>query len=154
MGLHVVLDAVPREGQAVPLGGQHLDELPAAGDQRGQILLRGVGERPRLGPDVRRKPRQHVRIQGVGLGEAPDRFGKVADLPRIDDGDRQPRQRERRRDIGFIAAGRLEDDQRRRQRLHLRDERTQPGFIVGKPRAVVAGDVATSRCAFATSRPT
>ena len=43
VGLHVALDAVPRQRQAVPLRGQHLDELPAAGHQRGQILLRGVG---------------------------------------------------------------------------------------------------------------
>ena len=119
--------------QPVPFRGQHLDELPAAGDQRGQLLLRGIRERPRLGTDVGGKPRQDVGIQGVGLREAPDRFGKVADLARIDDGDRQAGQRHRRRDIRLIAAGRLQDDQRGGQRPEVRDQRTQPGLIVREP---------------------
>jgi hypothetical protein len=41
--LHVVFDAPPCHGQTIPLRREHLDELPAAGDQRGQFLLRRVG---------------------------------------------------------------------------------------------------------------
>jgi hypothetical protein len=84
--------------------------------------------------DARGKQRQHGGIEGVRLGQAPDRLGKVAHLPRIDHGDRHARERERGHDVGFIAAGRFEHHQRRGELLDMRDQGLAPGLVVRKPR--------------------
>ncbi len=93
--------------------------------------------------------------QASVLARRPDRLREIAHLARIDDGDRQAGQRDRRRDIRFIPAGRLQHDQRRAPAA----AGARPAHSARPHRArtappPVAGEVARSRCVLATSRPT
>ncbi len=57
-------------------------------------------------------------IDRVGLGEAAERLGELADLARIDDRHRQAGLGQGHRDVSLIAAARLQDDENRHQQTH------------------------------------
>ena len=81
--------------EALPLGGQHLDELPSTGQQGRQFLRLRVGQRTRGRVDHLGEARQDLRIEHVGLGQLAHCPGEVAHLAGIDHRHRQPRRRQR-----------------------------------------------------------
>jgi hypothetical protein len=77
VGVEVALQAwIPSLAAAVALGADHLDDLAPAGDQLGQPLRLGVGQRPGLRPDAFGEQRDRLGVEGVGLGEAPRAPGR------------------------------------------------------------------------------
>lgn len=60
--------------------------------------------RPRLRPNALGKQRDHLGVQGVGLGEATERPGAIPDLTRVDDRERQLGAAQRRGDGDLEAA--------------------------------------------------
>jgi hypothetical protein len=85
----------------------------------------------RLGPDLLGEASDDLGVESIGLGQAPGGSGEVADLPRIDHGERQRRRRDRRRDRHFVPAGCLDHDHGRRQRPQPVDQRCQ-AFAVAR----------------------
>jgi hypothetical protein len=73
----------------VGLHADHLDELPTTGDQLGQGLRLGLGDRPRFGADAFGGRGDDFGVERVGLGQPPGSAGEVADLAGIDHGQRQ-----------------------------------------------------------------
>ena len=59
----------PREAQAIPLGREHLEDLPPPGQDRLQGLGRLTGQGPRLGAHALGKEREQRRVDAIGLGE-------------------------------------------------------------------------------------
>ena len=79
-------------GAAVPIafGSKHFDHLPATCDQCHQFTTLRVGQRPIIRLDQFGEVRQDACIDRIGLRQPASRAHKVADLARIDHGDRQP----------------------------------------------------------------
>ena len=125
MLLHARADGPAGRVQAIPLSREHVDQLPPTGDQRDELLLCVVRQRPHIGADALRKEHQYGGIDRVRLGQASDRLRKGAHLPRIDDGDRHLRHGERRDYRGFVPAGGFRHDEGRRQRDQASHERRQ-----------------------------
>ena len=117
--------------QPVGLHADHLDHLAAAGDQLGERLAVGIGERAGFGTDALGEERDGVGIQRIGLGEPPGRAGEVTDLARIDHGQRQACAGERGGDGEFEAAGGFQHDERRCARPQLGDKPLQ-AFAVAR----------------------
>ena len=89
MLLEIAPHRAPSEEQAVLLGRQHLDQLPASGEQLLQGGDRVVRQRPGLGSDPLGEAGEHLGIERIGLGQLPSGFGEVAHLAGIGDDDRQ-----------------------------------------------------------------
>ena len=68
----------------------HLQQLVAPLTQRSQCLRFGIGQRMQLGLQVTSEFGNQPRIDRVGLGPFPTRFGIVPDLSRVDYYYRQP----------------------------------------------------------------
>lgn len=71
---------------AVCLGSAQVDELPPSGNELAQfgLFFMDFRDRPRL--DLLSKPRDHRRIDAVGLCQNAQGFGEVTHLTRINDG--------------------------------------------------------------------
>jgi hypothetical protein len=122
----------PRRPQAILFRRPHCDHLPAALDEC----------RQRLGLLVRQRARgrgrmhglaemgQRLRIEPIGLGQAPGGAGEVADLTRIDHGDRQADDSQLRHQCGLVAPGGLDHN-------HLRLECLQPPHDFGDPSRII-----------------
>ena len=95
--LHLTMGA----GQTILLGGEHRDPLPTALEECRQRLGLLVFPRPRLGLDAVTQARPHHGIQGIGLGQDPQGFSKVARLARIDHGRGELRLDQPSRDLGL-----------------------------------------------------
>jgi hypothetical protein len=108
----------------------HLQQLAAAGQQRLERAGRGVGQRLRLRADALGEQRQGGG-DPVGLGQQAEGLGEVAGLAGVDDGDRQAGGGQRRGGGVLVAAGGLQDHQRRPQGR-------QPGDAVGQALRVVS----------------
>ena len=76
--------------EPVLLCREHLDELPAACQNRRQRLRLLIGQGPRLRSHDRSEVRQRVGVQHIGLGQLLRRLRKVPHLPGIDHHDRYP----------------------------------------------------------------
>jgi hypothetical protein len=119
------------DAQALTLRAQHGDELATAQQLGLQATLLGIGERFDEAREILAcgqqlgEPGQDAGVDGVGLGEQAEGFGKVAGLARVDDGHRQAGGLQRRGDGGFVATGGLQHDQRYR----LRDESLHEAFV-------------------------
>lgn len=81
---------------APALGADHVDDLPAAGDEIGEQAGRLVGQRPRLGPGGGGEVGDDGGIDGVRFGAPARCLGECAHLGRVDDDERQPRGGQRR----------------------------------------------------------
>lgn len=92
-------------GQAIALGRVQFEDLPTACEQIDQRRRQGVGQRTQRGIDAGAEACQHGCVDRIGLGEYADGAGEVADLPGIDDDDRQAR-RGQRRDNGALVDNR------------------------------------------------
>ena len=126
----VPLDGPAGEAEAILLGGEHLEQLPPAGEQGVEELGGLVRQGPHRGPDALTKQREGERVDGVGLGEASHGLREVADLAWIDDHDRQAELGESGDRGRLEATGRFQDDQGG-------VECPQPGQQLSKPRIVV-----------------
>ena len=91
--------------------GLHADHLAAAGDQFGQALAVGIGERAWFGTNAFGKQGNDLGIQRVGLGEAAGSAGKVPDLAWVDDGEWQSGAGESGSDADLKAAGGFQHNQ-------------------------------------------
>ena len=78
-------------------------------------------------------------VERIGLGEAAHGPGKVADLARVDDAERQPGAGEGCRDGGFEAARCLEDNESDGQIVEGVDEAIQPFCVSGTQKASPIG---------------
>jgi hypothetical protein len=67
--LEIAADRSAGQGQAVLLSGEHLDELPASGEERLEGGERVVGQRAGLWPHALGEEGEHLGIEGIGLGE-------------------------------------------------------------------------------------
>lgn len=154
-GFQVTFHArVPREGQAVSLRRQHLQELTAASHQRFQLLEVRALEHTDLGFDHLRELRDYPRIDAVGLGQNAQCPGKVTHLPGIDDHHRQAGRRQRRHhallipplaSITTVPSSRLPSHALKAM---------SPASSRGNCRAVSSGNKYTSSTALDTSIPT
>ena len=133
---------------------EHLEQLPAAGQEGIQGLHRRVGQGPGLRPDPLGEEGEDLRIQPVGLGQLARGPGEVPDLARISHHDGQARGGHRRHRRGLEAAGRFQHDQRRGQGRSRATSALMPTSSLGALQRSPAGRTATSRAALATSMPT
>ena len=107
---------------AVALGGEHLEQLAPARHQRPQAARRLVGQGPHGRPHRLGEAGDRLRVQAVGLRQPTYGAGEGAHLARVDDRDRQAGRGQGRREADLHAAGRLEHDQRRRERGQAADQ--------------------------------
>ena len=89
-----------------------------------------LGDPAQLRLDAFGEQRQHLRVDGIGLGEAAERAGEVADLAWIDDDDGHVGGNEAGGDDAFEAAGGLEDDALEVEMAQALDESVDAGLIV------------------------
>jgi hypothetical protein len=123
--------ALGRPAPAIALGDHHLDDLAAACHQLAERLRLRVGNRPGGRADRLGKMSDCRGIDPVGLGQLAGGAGEIADLARIDHGQRQVSRGHRAGDDGFVAAGGLHCDQVRRQCLQPAHELRQ-AFAVAR----------------------
>jgi hypothetical protein len=87
-----LFDALDRDAPLpIALGDDHLDDLPAPGDEIGEQPGRFVGERKQVGLGRLDEAGDHRRIDRVGLGALAQRLGEMAHLRGVDDHQRQLR---------------------------------------------------------------
>ena len=111
---------------AVAFHADHLDQLPAPGDQFGQNLRLDLGNGARFGADAFGKQGDDLGIERVGLRQAPGSAGEIADLAGIEHGQRQASRGHGRGDGQLKAASGLQHDQRRCQSAQLDCELVDP----------------------------
>ncbi len=116
----------PRRPQAILLRGPHRHHLPSPLDERHQRLGRLLRQRARGGTHGLAEIRHCLRIQPIGLRQAPGGAGKVASVTRIDHGDRQAGTPQLRHERRVVAPGGLDHD-------HVRVEGPQPPNDFGDP---------------------
>ena len=128
-------DAAPHRGhgvlESIALGDQHLQHLTPTGQQRVEGLGRVIGQRARGRAHALGEERQDVGVDPIGLGELAGGPGKVAHLARGGDHHRQLGRRERGHRRALVAAGSLENDERRRVAAHALAERVDARYIIG-----------------------
>jgi hypothetical protein len=151
----ILADGAAGQREPVPLGGQHVHELPPSGDQRLQIGLEVIGQRSRRRLDPRAKGGEDRRIDRIGLFQEAERLGKIADLSGIDNRDGEIGRRQGTRRADFIAAGRSRTMMVGCNARTCSTSAVQPAssFAVCH-RAVGLVDQATSKVALETSMPT
>ena len=108
--------------EPVGLHADHFHHLAAARDQFGQALTVGVGERAWSGTNAFGEQGDDLSIEGVGLGEPSGGAGKIADLTRIDDREREAGAGQSGGHGDLEPAGGFEHDQRRSQGKQIGDE--------------------------------
>ena len=124
---------------ALALAADHLDQLPAPGDELAELPCGRVRQQPRLRPDRLGEAGDGLGIEAVGLGEPAGRTGEVADLARVDDGQRQPRRGQSGGDGGLEAARRLQHDQAWCGLRQALDERREPRPVAAERKALALG---------------
>jgi hypothetical protein len=117
--------------QAIGLGGDHVDDLPAAGNMRFKAAERGVRDWTWLGPNAITEKGQDLGVNGVSFRQSADGSREIANVARIDDGDTETGAGQRGRDSKLEAASRFEDYRRLREGLELFEERFDPFVVVG-----------------------
>ena len=117
-----------RVQQTALFGPEHVEQLAAPRHQRGERLggRIGQGHAPAAAPR-RRTPRAAAHRGRRSWRERLTRLGIRAHLARIDHGDAQAGAGTRGRRRGFVAARRLEHDERRGQRREARHEAVEGG---------------------------
>ena len=114
-------DRGPGVLQSIALGGHHVQQLTAARHQGLELLQGRIRHRPRRGMYSFRKEREELRIETIGFGELPRRFGEVADLARVRHHHREAGDSQGGDERGFVSTRGFEDDERRRQGTHAVD---------------------------------
>jgi hypothetical protein len=109
--------AVGGLGLPLAFGGQHLDQLPSARHAGRELLERRVGVGAQRGPHPVGEEGEEAGVDRVGLRQAAERFGEVPHLAGIHDDDREAGRGEGPGHRHFVAAGRLQHDGRRAQRV-------------------------------------
>ena len=104
--------------QAIPLGGDHVEELTAARDEGLELLQHRIRQGTRIWVYPFGKEGDELGIKAVRLAELPGGLREVAYLTRIRDDDRERDGDQRRDERGFVSAGRFDHDERRRQSPH------------------------------------
>ena len=99
--------AVGQLSPTIVLGPDHLDELPAPGNQFAQGLRLGARQRARVGPHGLAKAGDDLGIEPVGLDPPAGGAREISDLARVDDDQRQVCCGQRGRHHRLVTAGRL-----------------------------------------------
>src|ERR1700712_2658109 len=100
---------------AITFGRDHINQLPAPGDEFGQGTSLLVGYPPCLWLHTLCEQREDPGIQCIGLRELTSSTGKVSDLTWVDDDDRKVGCRKDGGELDLVATRRLEDDQGKRK---------------------------------------
>ena len=108
--------------EPVLLSHQHVDDLTAPGNQAGKGLLPGLDRRQRGWPHGDAEPGDDPGIQGVGLCQLAGGTGKIADLPWIDECDRQRGDLQGDDERRLVPSDRFENDQSRWIGLQIFDQ--------------------------------
>ena len=107
----IALHRAAGEAEAILLGGEHVDDLPTAGEQAFEQLGRFIRQGAGRGPHPLCEVGEHAGIERVGLRQLPHGLGEVAHLPRVHDGDGEPVLGERDRREHLETAGGFHDDE-------------------------------------------
>ena len=121
---------------AVLFGGEHVEELAAAGDEAGEFARGVIGERTDRWTNRVGEVGEDTGIEAIGLGELTGGAREVADLAWIDDGAGETGGGEFTGERGLQTTGGLEDDEGRLQREQVGDQSGDPGGVVGKRQLV------------------
>jgi hypothetical protein len=78
-------------------------------------------------------------VDPVGLGQAADGAGEIAGLPRVDDGDGQTGDLQRRGQRHLVAAGRLPDEESGLERGQPADEGGDALGVIGVGEGTAVG---------------
>jgi hypothetical protein len=113
----------------VLLHHQHLQQLPPASHERGELLDGCVRQDRGLELGGFAEAGQQVGVQLIGLGQQPQRFGKLPHSTWIDQGHRDPAGRQLAHQGPFQSASGLDHHQGRLQR-HQAFERGGNAFCV------------------------
>ena len=108
------------------LGRAVVDQLAAPATENLEILRGGAGLGAQLGAHLGGEPGQDLRVQPVGLGQAPEGAGEVAGLARIDADDRQAGRGQGGDHDALVAAAGFQHDAGRPPRLELLLQAPQP----------------------------
>lgn len=112
--LHVLANEPGRCGcLSIHFGGSQRNQLSAARDQFIEFVLFFMGLRHRSRSHHLAEMRDDACVDFVGLGENAECFGKVSDLPRIDDGDEVTGIDEFQDDAFLVATGCFQHDEAR-----------------------------------------
>jgi hypothetical protein len=127
---------MPRHGgqgvlETIALGDEHLQHLATAGQERVEGMGRVIGQRARGRANALGEQGQDVGIDPIGLGELAGGPGKVPDLARVGDNQRQPGRRQGRHRGTLVSAGGLEDEERWGVAAQPLDERLEARRIIG-----------------------
>ena len=120
----------PRVLETLALRLEHLDELAATIHQRGEFSRGLVRQRARHRLHTRRIAGQQGGVEAIRFRELPHAAREVAHLPRIHHRHGQARLDTRGRQQLVIPPGRLDNDELRRERPQLREQRGHPGRII------------------------
>jgi hypothetical protein len=114
---------------ALTLGDDHVDDLTAPCEQIGQTLGIGIAQRPhgRLGRCD--EVGNDASVQRIGLGALTQCQSKGANLSGSDNDHGQRGGSKAGRHAALIAAGRLQGDDLRRERVEAVDQSAKPGCI-------------------------
>ena len=122
------------------LGRAVRDQLAPAAAEELEVLDGGAGLGPQRGPHRGREPRQHARVQPVGLGQDAVGAGEVASLARIDDDDWQASGAQGGDHGPLVATAGFQHDAGRPQRLELPRQPPQAAACArdrpGRPRGL------------------
>lgn len=140
--------------EPLALRGAHGDKVAPVREQRAEFLSLRVGQRARHRLDHLDEAREHLGNEGSGLGQLPDRAGKVAHLARADHGHREACGRQRGGYWQFAPSGRLQHDQGRPQGPQARHhEPADPTASRGATHCSALGRTVLSNLALTTSIP-
>jgi hypothetical protein len=132
MSLDLLFDVgVGGLAQAIALGRDHVDDLPAPGNMRFKASEGGVRDWTWLGPKAITEEGKDLGVNGVRLGQPAQGSGEIAHLARIDDGHTETGAGQRGRDSKLEAARRFEDYRRLWEGLESLEERFDPFVVVG-----------------------
>ena len=118
---------------ALLLSNLHLDNLPAAGDQRFQFSSIGRSKRLCHGATGLTEVCDRRRVEAVRLGQLPQGSGEVADLSGVHDSHGDICGAQDNHEGGLVSTGGLQNDQSRMQVAELLDEPGDACFILGSP---------------------
>ena len=74
--LEIASDGGPGDEQAIPLGGEHLDQLATAREERVERLDGLIWQRAGCGPHALGEQREDLGINRIGLGQLPRALAK------------------------------------------------------------------------------
>jgi hypothetical protein len=114
----------------IPLRLEHLEQLPAPGEERVELLGFRVGDRAQRGAHHLGEAGEEVGVDAIGLRELARRLGEVADLARVHHDYRERHGGEAGDREQLVVARGFQHDQLRRDRPQPLDERAEAPVVI------------------------